>query len=78
MNGQSADFDFIVKCTGYKIDLPFLSEELKRTILDEDSNSIKVIREIYFVDITIPKKKSSHRFNTILAEVKCGSHARLL
>ena len=59
VNGQSADFDFIVKCTGYKIDLPFLSEELKRTILDEDSNSIKVIREIYFVDITITKKKKT-------------------
>lgn len=47
VDGQSADFDVIVKCTGYKIDLPFLSEDLRRTILDEDSNSIRVRLKTY-------------------------------
>lgn len=42
MNGESAEFDAIVMCTGYKIDLPFLSEELKKTILNEETNSINV------------------------------------
>jgi hypothetical protein len=37
INGNSAEFDAIVFCTGYKIDLPFLSSEVKKTILDENS-----------------------------------------
>lgn len=42
INGNSAEFDAIVFCTGYKIDLPFLSSEVKKTILDEKSNDLKV------------------------------------
>jgi dimethylaniline monooxygenase (N-oxide forming) len=49
INGNSAEFDVIVFCTGYKIDLPFLSSEVKKTILDENSNDLKV-------NFTIKKK----------------------
>lgn len=51
VDGQSADFDVIVKCTGYKIDLPFLSEDLKKTILDEDSNSIRLYKNVFNPEI---------------------------
>lgn len=40
-----------MKCTGYKIDLPFLSEDLKKTILDEDSNSIRLYKNVFNPEI---------------------------
>ncbi|CAC5402816.1 FMO [Mytilus coruscus] len=42
INGESAEFDTIILCTGYKIDLPFLSDDVKQTVLDENSNNLKV------------------------------------
>ncbi len=38
----SIEADKLIFCTGYKIDLPFLSEHLKSIILDEKTNAIKV------------------------------------
>ncbi|XP_048744656.2 flavin-containing monooxygenase 5-like isoform X2 [Ostrea edulis] len=51
VNGESAEFDAIVMCTGYKIDLPFLSEELKKTILNEETNSINLYKNVFNPDI---------------------------
>ena len=42
VNGDSGDFDYIIVCTGYKIDLPFLSEDVRNRVLDPDTNQIKV------------------------------------
>ncbi|XP_062592573.1 flavin-containing monooxygenase 5-like [Saccostrea cucullata] len=38
-------------CTGYKINLPFLSEDLKNTILDENTNSIKLYKNVFHPEI---------------------------
>ena len=32
----------IVLCTGYHIDVPFLSDEIKKELMDDSTNSIKV------------------------------------
>lgn len=42
VNGEAAEFDTIILCTGYKINLPFLSENVKNTILNESNNDLKV------------------------------------
>lgn len=42
VNGETAQFDKIVYCTGYKIDLPYFSEDLRNKTLDTGSNSISV------------------------------------
>ena len=42
VNGATAQFDKIVYCTGYKIDLPYFSEDLRNKTLDTGSNSISV------------------------------------
>lgn len=51
INGESAEFDAIVLCTGYKIDLPFLSDEIKNTILDDNSNDLKLFKNVFNPDI---------------------------
>lgn len=43
MNGVSEEFDHIIMCTGYKIDLPYLSDDVKKAVLNQDTNEIKVI-----------------------------------
>ena len=42
MNGETAEFDDIILCTGYKLDLPFLSQPIGDKVLDTEKNSIKV------------------------------------
>lgn len=42
MNGECAQFDKIIYCTGYKIDLPFLSSNIRSKVLNEDSNILNV------------------------------------
>ena len=41
-NGHAIEVDHIVMCTGYHIDVPFLSDEIKKELMDDSSNSIKV------------------------------------
>ena len=42
-DGTTFDPDAIVLATGYKIDLPFLKEDVrKKIIVDPDNNDIKV------------------------------------
>ncbi|KAL3846575.1 hypothetical protein ACJMK2_017551 [Sinanodonta woodiana] len=47
IDGQSAEFENIIMCTGYKIDLPFLSEDLRQKVLDSDNNSIKLYKNVF-------------------------------
>ena len=56
INDECAEFDHIILCTGYKIDLPFLSEDIRDVILDPDHNDIKVI------NITHPMKLQKHLY----------------
>lgn len=42
VNGESSEFDNIVLCTGYQIDLPFLAENLHDRVLDLEHNDVKV------------------------------------
>ncbi len=51
-NGESIEVDHVVFCTGYHIDVPFLSDEIKQTVLDEGSNSIKVSHYISYENMT--------------------------
>ncbi|XP_012934772.1 flavin-containing monooxygenase 5 [Aplysia californica] len=47
VNGYSAEFDKILYCTGYKIDLPFLPESVKSHVLQEGSNYIKLYKNVF-------------------------------
>ena len=42
MDGSSAEFDNIILCTGYKIDLPYLEDRVRNVMLDDEHNDIKV------------------------------------
>lgn len=46
VNGESGEFDHIVLCTGYQIDLPFLGENLCDRVLDLEHNDVKVSMEV--------------------------------
>ncbi|KAL4219838.1 hypothetical protein ACF0H5_020249 [Mactra antiquata] len=50
-DGDSAEFDHIVLCTGYKIDLPFLSEDIQQTVLNKETNEIKLYKNVFSPDI---------------------------
>ena len=39
----SVEVDHIILCTGYHINVPYLSDELRVKVLDESSNMFKVI-----------------------------------
>jgi lysine/ornithine N-monooxygenase len=43
VGGKSEEFDKIIMCTGYRIDLPFLSENMQKLVLNKETNEIKVI-----------------------------------
>lgn len=51
VNGTSAEYDRIIYCTGYKIDLPFLPTSIKETILKEGSNEIKLYKNVFAPDV---------------------------
>ena len=47
-DGTAFDPDTIVLATGYKVDLPFLKEDVrKKIIVDPDNNDIKVSTSLY-------------------------------
>ncbi|XP_076453991.1 flavin-containing monooxygenase 5-like isoform X2 [Babylonia areolata] len=47
VNGEKAEFDKIVHCTGYKIDLPYLSEDVQAQVLDEHSNAVRLYKNVF-------------------------------
>ncbi|XP_069104183.1 flavin-containing monooxygenase 5-like isoform X2 [Argopecten irradians] len=51
MNGEHAEFDHIIYCTGYKVDLPFLSDDLQKLVLDKDTNAVKLYKSVFNPDI---------------------------
>jgi len=51
MDGVSEEFDHIILCTGYKIDLPFLDESITKKILDESRNEIKLYKNVFSPEI---------------------------
>ena len=47
-DGTAFDPDAIIFATGYKVDLPFLKEDVrKKIIVDPDNNNIKVSTSLY-------------------------------
>ncbi|XP_072034242.1 flavin-containing monooxygenase 5-like [Amphiura filiformis] len=46
-NGDSIEVDHVIFCTGYHIDIPFLSDEIKQTVMDESSNSIQLYKNVF-------------------------------
>ena len=42
-----ADYDVIVLCTGYRIDLPFLDPALKQRFVDEEANTIRLYKNVF-------------------------------
>ncbi|XP_045201469.2 flavin-containing monooxygenase 5-like isoform X2 [Mercenaria mercenaria] len=51
MDGESAEFDNIIMCTGYKIDLPFLSADTQKLVLNKDTNEMKLYKNVFSPDI---------------------------
>ncbi|XP_071949689.1 flavin-containing monooxygenase 5-like [Antedon mediterranea] len=46
-DGTSIDTYCIVYCTGYSISLPFLDEDIKRDILDNETNQITLYKNVF-------------------------------
>ena len=46
-DGTRAQVDAIVCCTGYFIDLPFLDEEVKDFVLEENTNVLKLFKNVF-------------------------------
>lgn len=46
-DGTEYEPDSVICCTGYKIDLPFLSDDLKKVILDEKRNTIELFKNVF-------------------------------
>ncbi|XP_059160633.1 flavin-containing monooxygenase 5-like [Physella acuta] len=47
VNGVTSDFDRIIYCTGYKIDLPYLPTAIKEHVLNEDTNEFKLYKNMF-------------------------------
>ncbi|KAL5005533.1 hypothetical protein ScPMuIL_018989 [Solemya velum] len=46
-DGRSSDFDVIIFATGFKMHLPFLDENIRGKILDENTNSIELYKNVF-------------------------------
>ncbi|XP_060593695.1 flavin-containing monooxygenase 5-like [Ruditapes philippinarum] len=51
VGGKSEEFDKIIMCTGYRIDLPFLSENMQKLVLNKETNEIKLFKNVFSPDI---------------------------
>ncbi|KAK6194529.1 hypothetical protein SNE40_000149 [Patella caerulea] len=51
INDESAEFDVIILCTGYKIGLPFLHQDIQNQVLEDNSNSLKLYKNAFNPDI---------------------------
>ncbi|WAR28557.1 FMO5-like protein [Mya arenaria] len=51
MDGTQAEFDNIILCTGYKIDLPYLEDRVRNVVLDDEHNTIKLYKSVFSPDI---------------------------
>ncbi|XP_072180490.1 flavin-containing monooxygenase 5-like [Diadema setosum] len=46
-DGSSVEVDHIVLCTGYHIDLPFLSDDIRKEIMEVGTNTIKLYKNVF-------------------------------
>ncbi|XP_035693857.1 flavin-containing monooxygenase 5-like [Branchiostoma floridae] len=46
-DGSSEVVDHVVMCTGFRVSLPFLPDEVKEKVLEEGSNSIKLYKNVF-------------------------------
>ncbi|WAR28553.1 FMO5-like protein [Mya arenaria] len=51
MDDTSAEFDNIILCTGYKIDLPYLEDGVRDVVLDDEHNDIKLYKNVFSPEI---------------------------
>ncbi|BFZ00517.1 hypothetical protein BsWGS_03556 [Bradybaena similaris] len=51
IDGSCADFDRIIYCTGYKIDLPFLPKSIKEQVTIGESNEMQLYRNVFLPEI---------------------------
>ncbi|XP_071085256.1 flavin-containing monooxygenase 5-like isoform X1 [Haliotis cracherodii] len=51
VNGESAEFDKILYCTGYSIDLPYLPDSVKDKVVVDNSNELKLFKNVFSPDI---------------------------
>lgn len=50
-DGQEAEFDNIILCTGYRIDLPFLSDDITQKVLKGETNQIRLYKNVFSPEI---------------------------
>ncbi|XP_019645034.1 PREDICTED: dimethylaniline monooxygenase [N-oxide-forming] 5-like [Branchiostoma belcheri] len=50
-DGSSAVVDHVVMCTGFRVSLPFLPDDVKEKVLEEGSNSIKLYKNVFCPDV---------------------------
>ncbi|XP_077988074.1 flavin-containing monooxygenase 5-like [Glandiceps talaboti] len=50
-DGTSAEIDHAVYCTGFGINLPFLSDDIRQKVLEEGSNKIKLYKNVFSPEI---------------------------
>ena len=46
-DGSRGDFDVIIVCTGYRIDLPFMADDLKANFVSEERNTIRLYKNVF-------------------------------
>ncbi|EDO39370.1 predicted protein, partial [Nematostella vectensis] len=46
-DGSKVDADVVVCCTGYTINLPFLSDDVKSTVVEEGTNKTKLFKNVF-------------------------------
>ncbi|XP_052216165.1 flavin-containing monooxygenase 5-like isoform X2 [Dreissena polymorpha] len=51
VGGENAEFDHIILCTGYKIDLSYLEEHVRGQVLDEEHNDVKLFKNVFSPDV---------------------------
>eukprot|EP00002_Diphylleia_rotans_P023753 TRINITY_DN4674_c0_g2_i1.p1 TRINITY_DN4674_c0_g2~~TRINITY_DN4674_c0_g2_i1.p1 ORF type:complete len:523 (-),score=99.94 TRINITY_DN4674_c0_g2_i1:186-1754(-) len=50
-DGTRQEVDFVLLCTGYRIDLPFIPEETRKLFLDPSTNSIRLYKNAFCPDL---------------------------
>ena len=50
-DGSTSQVDEIVVCTGYSIELPFLSGQLRNNVLDEGTNVLQLYKNVFNPDV---------------------------
>ena len=46
-DGSKGDYDVIIVCTGYRLDLPYLEPSLKEKFVSEEANTIRLFKNVF-------------------------------